>query len=36
MKLGKDFFLWGQFIVALFQLFVEIFGDKDDPPKAKK
>lgn len=30
MKLGKDFFKWFTFAIALIKLLIQIFGDEED------
>ena len=36
MTLGKDFFLFFRFAIAIVKLFAEIFGDDSDKKEAKK
>lgn len=36
MNLGKDFFKWFQFVIALVKLLTQIFGDDDDKAELKK
>lgn len=36
MTLGKDFFLFFRFAIAIIKLFADIFGDESDKDEAKK
>jgi hypothetical protein len=35
MHLGKDFFNWSKFIIALINIFIDIFGQDDDSDSKK-